>query len=379
MTSLIAFRVVQGLGAGAVQPVATTIVGDLYSIQERAKVQGYLASVWGIAAVAGPTLGGVFSEYVSWRWIFFLNIPLCLAAAVMLGRAFHEPVRERARPTLDLAGAALLAVGSLLLILGMLEGGQSWAWLSVPGVAVPAVGALLLVVFVRVERSVAEPVLPLWVFRRRLLLAGAVVSAAVGALVLGLTSYLPTFVQYVLGTGPVEAGFALATLTIGWPISASQAGRVYLRWGVRGCAGLGCIGALTGTALLLLVDERTPVWQVGATCFVIGLGMGFVASPTLIAAQASVGYGERGVVTGNSMFCRAIGSAVGVAVFGAIANATLGSETGEGAPALLTTATQHVFVAVLVVAVVLTVAVACLPSGRTMEPPGRGADHPVPR
>src|SRR3954467_11274905 len=144
MGALIAFRAVQGLGAGAVQPMAMTIVGDLYSLAERAKVQGYLASVWGVSSVVGPTLGGVFSEYVSWRWIFFVNIPLCLVAAAMIGWKFHERV-ERRRPRIDYAGAAVLTVALTLLILGVLEGGQAWAWGSPQSIAVLAAGAVLLV------------------------------------------------------------------------------------------------------------------------------------------------------------------------------------------------------------------------------------------
>ena len=374
MPALIAFRAVQGAGAGAIQPVSITIVGDLYSLAERSKVQGYIASVWGMSAVIGPTLGGVFSEYASWRWIFFINIPLCALAAFMLTRKFTERV-ERGHPHIDYRGAALLTSGCTLLILGVLEGGQSWAWLSLPGLLILGCGGALLVVFVLVERHVAEPVLPLWVFSRRLLLSTSLVSAAVGATVLGLTSYIPTFVQDVLGTGPVVAGFALATLTMGWPISASQAGKLYLRIGFRTTALGGSVFVIAGTALLLLLDASSPVLQVAGTCFVIGFGMGLVAAPTLIAAQSSVGWSERGVVTGNNLFCRSLGSAVGVAVFGAIANATLRSRTGSASSrssAAITTATHHVFIAVLVVSLAMAVAVACMP--RKVEHPELGPD-----
>lgn len=369
MPALIAFRAVQGAGAGAIQPMSITIVGDLYSLAERSKVQGYIASVWGMSAVIGPTLGGVFSEYASWRWIFFINIPLCALAAFMLTRKFTERV-ERGHPHIDYRGAALLTTGCTLLILGVLEGGQSWAWLSLPGLLILGVGTGLLVVFVFVERHVPEPVLPLWVFSRRLLLTTSLVSAAVGAIVLGLTSYIPTFVQDVLGTGPLVAGFALATLTMGWPISASQSGKLYLRIGFRTTALGGSVFVIAGTALLLLLDASSPVLQVAGTCFVIGFGMGLVAAPTLIAAQASVGWSQRGVVTGNNLFCRSLGSAVGVAVFGAIANATLRSQTGSpsaGSRAALTTATHHVFMAVLVLSLAMAVAVACMP--RELEQP----------
>jgi EmrB/QacA subfamily drug resistance transporter len=363
MGMLIAFRVVQGLGAGAIMPTTITIVGDLYSVEERAKVQGYIASVWGVSSVVGPTLGGVFTEYLSWRWIFFVNIPLCLLAAGTFARAFHEGL-ERARPRIDYRGAALLTAGLTLVILGVLEGGQAWAWASPPGIAVPAVGVGALIAFAFVERTAAEPVLPLWVFRRRLLVATGMVATGVGAILLGLTSYVPLYVQDVLGTGPLVAGFALAALVLGWPLAASQAGRVYLRLGFRGCALIGASIVVLGSALLLTLGRHSSVYHVGLVCFVIGVGMGLTAPPTLIAAQSSVGWGERGVVTANNIFLRSLGSAVGVAVFGAMANATVGARNLRGGrvdPDLLTTAVQHIFLGVTIVAVLMLVMVAAMP------------------
>ena len=363
MGSLIAFRAVQGLGAGAVQPMSMTIVGDLYSLEERAKVQGYLASVWAVSSLVGPTLGGVLSEYVSWRWIFLVNVPLCLVAAATIGLRFHEPV-ERRRPRIDYAGAGVLTVALTLLILGLLEGGQAWAWGSPVGIAVLGAGAVLLGAFVLIERQAADPVVPLHLLRNRLLVATNLVAACVGAIFLGLASYVPTFVQEVLGTGPLVAGFALAALSLGWPLSASQAGRVYLRIGIPSTALIGAAVAILGAGLLLLLDESSSVLQVGGTSFVIGLGMGFVAAPTMIAAQSAVQWHERGVVTGTNMFFRSAGSAVGVAVFGAIVNASLGGSdvaTDDVAPAALTTAVHHVFLATAAVAVVMLVAVLLMP------------------
>jgi EmrB/QacA subfamily drug resistance transporter len=366
MGALIAFRAVQGLGAGAVQPMSMTIVGDLYSLEERAKVQGYVASVWAVSSVVGPTLGGIFSEYVSWRWIFLVNIPLCLVAAATIGLRFSERVTRR-RPRIDYAGAAVLTLALTLLILGLLEGGQAWAWGSPQSFAVLVTGAVLLVVFVMIERRAADPVVPLRLLRRRLLVATNLVAACVGAVLLGLTSYVPTFVQDVLGTGPLVAGFALAALTLGWPISASQAGRVYLRVGFRATALVGAVVVVLGSALLLLLDESSGVVQVGATSFVIGLGMGFAAAPTLIAAQSAVQWQQRGVVTGSNMFFRSAGSAVGVAVFGALVNATLGGsgvESDRVAPEALTTAVHHVFLATTVLAVAMLAAVLLMPGDR---------------
>ncbi|MGY1844858.1 MDR family MFS transporter [Modestobacter sp. SYSU DS0875] len=371
MGSLIAFRALQGLGAGAVQPMAMTIVGDLYSLAERAKVQGYIASVWAISSVVGPTLGGVFSEYVSWRWIFFVNVPFCLLAAAMIGRRLTETV-TRSRPRIDYAGAGVLTVGLTLLVLGLLEGGQAWAWASPQSITVLAAGVVLLVTFVLIERRAADPVVPLALFRHRLILTTSLVSAAVGAVLLGLTTYVPTYVQEALGTGPLVAGFALAALTIGWPISASLSGRLYLRIGIRATALLGSAVVVAGAALLLLLDASSSVVQVGATCFVIGLGMGLTAAPTLIAAQSAVGWQQRGVVTGTNMFFRSMGSALGVAAFGAVVNGTLGTaslESAEVGPDALTGAVHGVFVATAGMAVLLLVAVALMPrEERSTEP-----------
>jgi EmrB/QacA subfamily drug resistance transporter len=377
MTVLIAFRVVQGLGAGATTPTTITIVGDIYTVRERAKAQGYIASVWGLSSVIGPTLGGVFSEYASWRWIFLVNVPLCLLAATMVVRRYYETV-ERSRPRIDYRGATLLTAGLTLVILGVLEGGQAWAWDSAVSIAVLSAGAVLLVTFAVTGRWAAEPVLPLWVFRRRLLITSGAVSFGVGAILLGLSSYIPTYVQDTLGTGPLVAGFALATLTLGWPLSASQSGRLYLRIGFRGCGTIGAVLVLGGSLLLLLLDERSPVWQVALTCFVIGLGMGLVASPTLIAAQSSVGWAERGLVTGNNIFLRSLGSALGIAVFGAIANAALaGHPTTDGHPAAapLSSAVHHVFIGVVIVAALMIVGVRAMPRD-TPAPAPRPAAAP---
>ncbi|MDT7724507.1 MAG: hypothetical protein QOI21_1083 [Actinomycetota bacterium] len=322
MPVLIAARAIQGIGAGAIQPMSMTMVGDLYTVEERARVQGYLASVWGISSVVGPTLGGVFSEYLSWPWIFFINLPLGALAAWMLARKFKEKV-ERATHKVDYSGASMLTVGCSLLILGLLEGGVAWGWGSTPSVAIFAGSFVLLVAFVFVERRATEPVLPLWVFSRRTLIGGNLLALVVGALMIGLTSYLPTYVQGVLGTGALVAGFALAALTIGWPLSAALSGKVYMRIGFRDTALIGSGIIVIGATLTAMLSQNAQVWQAAAASFVLGLGLGLASSPTVVAVQSTVGWDRRGVVTATNMFSRSLGSAVGAAVFGAIANATL--------------------------------------------------------
>lgn len=361
MPALIAFRALQGLGAGAVQPMSITIVGDIYSVAERARVQGYLASVWAVSSVVGPTLGGLFSQFVSWRWIFFVNIPLCIAAGWLLLRDFHERV-ERRRHRIDIAGALLLTASMTLLILGVLEGGVAWSWDSPTSIAVFAGGAVLLVAFVLAERRAEEPVLPLWVFTRPLLITTTLIGLAVGAVLIGVTSFVPTYLEGSLDVTPLVAGLVLAALTIGWPIAATLSGRVYLRIGFRSTALLGVGLVIVGALWLALVAPTPQLVLVGLACFVMGLGLGLVASPTLIAAQASVPWGERGVVTGANMFARSIGSAVGAAVLGAIANGIIAGQGGDANdPSTVTAASTAVFVAVAVAAVLMLGAAVAMP------------------
>ncbi|MFC5500915.1 MFS transporter [Lysinimonas soli] len=381
MPVLIAFRALQGIGAGAVQPMSITIIGDIYTVAERARVQGYVASMWAISSVVGPTLGGLFSQFASWRWIFFVNVPLCVLAFVLLLRGFHEKV-EKTQRRIDVPGAALLAASTALIILGILEGGVAWPWDSPISIAVFVVGAALLVAFLLVERRAREPVLPLWVFRRRLLLTTSLSAFAVGAALVGLTSYIPTYLQVSLGVTPLVAGLALAALTIGWPISATFAGRIYLRIGFRLTAILGAAIVVVGAVLLAAVGLTPSIVLVAVFCFVIGAGFGWANVSTLIAAQASVEWNERGVVTGANMFARSIGSAVGAAVLGAIANGVIAANGGnESDPASVTLASTAVFVGVVAVGIMLLVSVVAMPrtpvSRAPLVAPGAVEEQPT--
>ena len=365
MLSLIVFRALQGLGAGAVTPIGQTIVGDIYSLAERARVIGYIASVWAIASVVGPTLGGVFSDYLSWRWIFFINIPIAIVAMAMLQRAFAERV-ERTVHTIDYAGAALLAAGGSLLILGLLAGGVNWSWSSPTSIIVLTSAVLLLLAFGLVERRATEPILPLWVFQRRVLVSANAATLCVGVLLIGLTSYVPLYAQKVLGTSAVVAGFAVAALTLGWPVAATLSGRVYLRFGFRKTALLGSAFAIAGAIVLIVVSPTSSVLQLALGCCVIGVGLGFISAPALVAAQSSADWQTRGVVTGANLFSRSVGSAVGVAVFGAIVNAAVATDAGDPQhlPAdVLATAIHGVYLGTGAVALAAVVAIMFMPGG----------------
>ena len=371
MPALIAFRALQGLGAGAVQPMAVTIAGDIYTIAERARVQGYLASVWAISAVVGPTLGGFFSQFLSWRWIFYVNVPLCILAAWMLLRTFHETVEHREHKV-DYLGATLLTVSLSLLILAVLEGGQAWDWNAPQSIGAFGIGAALLVGFVLAERHAAEPVLPLWVLSRRLLLTTALLSLGVGALLIGLTSYVPTYLEGVLHVTPFLAGLTLAVLTIGWPIASTLSGRFYLRIGFRNTVLIGMAIVVTGTTMLAAFAFAPNIIFVALCCLVVGLGLGLVSTPGLIVAQSSVAWNERGVVTGTNLFARSIGSAVGVAIFGAVGNAIIvasgANDSGPAAigPATIESASASVFAAVAITAVATVAAAIAMPRQRAV-------------
>ncbi|WP_278265626.1 MDR family MFS transporter [Nocardia sp. AG03] len=366
MVALIVFRAVQGIGAGAIQPTTMVIASDLYTLAERATVQGYLAGVWAVASVTGPLLGGICADYLGWRWIFLVNLPLAGLAGWMLARHFRESVPRRAR-RIDYLGAVLLTLGAGGLVLGLLEGGHAWPWRT--SLLVFGGAALALALFLVVESRAAQPILPLWVFTRRVVVAGGVAAVLGSALLFGFTTYVPLFNQGVLGSSALVAGLVTGALTLGWPLSAAQAGKVYLRFGFRACAVLGSAVAALGAATTLLLDERSPLWQVAASCFVVGAGMGLVATPTLIAAQTSARWSERGVVTSATMFARSLGSAVGVAVFGAIVNARLG-DAGAATPQALSAAIHLVFVTIAAMTVVLVAACALVPGAITAHPAG---------
>jgi MFS family permease len=249
-----------------------------------------------------------------------------------------------------------------LLVLGVLQGGSAWGWASAPSVGVLGTGAVLLIVFVLVERRAAEPVLPFKLLARRLLLSTNLLGFCVGAGLIGLTEFVPTFLSVTTGAAPIVAGLALGALTIGWPIAATLAGRAYLRFGFRSTAVFGGTVLVLGTSALSMSTRYPSILLVAGICFVIGAGFGFSAVTTLVAAQSSVSWEERGVVTGTQMLFRSVGQALGAAVLGAVANGVIAAHGGdEQNRATMTTAATSVFLAATGIAVLLLVAALSMP------------------
>lgn len=322
MGALIVFRALQGVGAGAIQPIAQTVVGDLYSVAERGRVSGLFSSVWGVSAVTAPALGGAFAEFVSWRWIFWINLPIGVAALLMVGVSLRETVVRR-RHHIDVAGALLLVLAAGALMVVLLQGGTRWGWASAPTGLLFAAAAGTLAAFVWWEHRATDPVLPPWVYGHRVLAGANLGNGAVGVLSIGLTSFLPTFAQGVLGASAVAAGVALAVMSVGWTLAAANSARLYMRIGFRDTTLVGLSFALVSAVMLSLTSEDAPLAYLGLGSFVMGLGMGLSASSMLVGAQSVIDWGRRGVVTGSAMFTRMIGSALGASLYGAIANTTL--------------------------------------------------------
>jgi EmrB/QacA subfamily drug resistance transporter len=349
MASLIGFRALQGLGAGSVGATVQTVAGDLYTVEERGRIQGYLASVWGISAIVAPALGGLFAQYLSWRWIFLVNLPLGALALFIIARRLREDV-IRKRHRIDYLGALLVLVSASAVILALLEG-SSWGWTSPATLGTLCVALAAAGLGVVVERRAAEPMMPPWLWSRRLTAMTYAATATAGMIVIGLSVYLPNWGQQVLGLSPVAAGFVLAVMSITWPTTAGLSARVYLRLGFRDTALVGAVVAVAGAAVFTLLDPGSPVWLPVLGSALTGVGMGLIFSPLVVGLQNTVGWGRRGTVTGGLMFSRFLGQSLGAAVFGAVANTVL-LEYDDPTVSAMDASTHAVFLAVLLVAVI---------------------------
>ncbi len=335
MHSLIFFRGLQAIGAGAIMATVNTIAGDIYNIRERAKIQGWLSSVWGISAIMGPSLGGAFAQYASWRWIFFVNIPFGIASIILISKFLHENKPTR-KSEIDWTGAAAMLVTGAVIMFGLLQSGQSWPWFSFNTLAVLTIGALMVFITVRIERKSAEPILPRWVWSKRVLLGANLATIGMAIITMGPQMYLPVFAQSVTGVGAIAVGFILASMSITCPLSSSLSGKLYLRIGFRNTALCGITLVIIGAASFLFMRFPGPVWALVAFQLIMGAGFGLISTPLIVGVQSTVAWGQRGVVTGATMFSRYFGQSIGAALFAAIFNTAISNKL-ENAPVALQT------------------------------------------
>ena len=325
MPTLILFRALQGFGAGGVQPIATTILGDVYSPTERAHVQGLVSSVFGVVAVVGPSFGAFLVEQVSWQFVFWVNLPIGVTAIVMIAVCLDEAVEHR-QHRIDYLGSLLLmlAIGALMVVL--VQGG------SLPRattITVGVVGLVTLLALVLHENNTPEPMLPLELWRHRIILVGSVGGAVVSGVMMGISMFLPTYVQGAMGRSPLAGGLVLGAMSVTWAIASFYGGRLMVRTTYRLTAVLGTLALITGSLVLItLTPERGVAW-VTTGSLLIGVGMGFCNTTFIVSIQAAVPWHQRGAATSSCMFLRFVGQAVGAAAFGAVLNLTLLREAPE--------------------------------------------------
>ena len=320
MEQLVVFRAIQGIGAGAVLPIALTIIGDIYPLEQRARFQGVFSSVWAVSSVLGPALGGFLTDHVHWRWVFLINVPVGAAACGLLWLTLHEEIRPRPR-RLDVAGALCLTGSVTTLLIALNEGGKSFGWTAPQTLGLLALSALGLLSFVQVERRVAEPLMPPQLFRHRIQVAANVGNFLSGVMLFGSTSFVPIFVQGVLGGSAVSAGSVLTPMSLCWTMGSVIGGRVLLRLGYRASAVIGMALVLLAALLLVQLTEGSSLAIAVGSMAPLGMGLGFATLAYLLSVQNAVPWEQRGIATSAAQFFRTIGGSVGVAFMGAAFNA----------------------------------------------------------
>jgi EmrB/QacA subfamily drug resistance transporter len=367
---LIGFRALQGLGAGGLMTLAMAIVADIISPRERGRYQGYIQMVFVLASVAGPLLGGLFTDEASWRWVFYVNLPIGAVALAIISTRLHLPVkRERAR--IDVLGAALLGGALIAILLLTTWGGRQYAWASpeIIGLAVAAV--VLLLGFVAQERRTAEPILPLRLFREPVFNVVAVVLFLTTCAFFAAIVFLPLFLQRVTGASAVESGLLLLPMLLAGTTSTAVIGRVVTRTGrykAFPAIGLGLMSV--GLLLLSRLDANASYATVAADTVVFGLGFGMVSQLLVLAIQNAVDQRDIGIATASANLFRALGGSVGAAVFGAIFASRVSSGAG---PAAIADGLDTVFLAAAPVAALGLIAVLFLKERPLRGPSAKAA------
>ncbi|WP_182539367.1 MDR family MFS transporter [Fontibacillus panacisegetis] len=330
MEQLILFRAIQGIGAGGLTPVTFTIIGDIYSIEERAKVQAWISSVWGISSLVGPLLGGYFVDSLNWRWVFGFNVPFGLLSLFFIMKYFKEDIEKR-HVKIDIWGAVTFTVGVTALLFGLATGGGQFAWNSPILIGIMVVAVISLIVFIIVEKNAEEPLVPLKLFRIRDIAYSNLASLVASALLIGLTSYLPLWVQGVLGKNATMSGLVLAPMSISWLLGSVLGSRWIITKGSRYTSLIGMIIIALGAVGMAFMSEGMPIFILLIFNALYGIGFGFSFSVFTVIAQSSVGYDLRGASNALNTFVKSIGQTIGVTVFGTLINLQISARTASKA------------------------------------------------
>jgi EmrB/QacA subfamily drug resistance transporter len=354
MGQLIAFRALQGIGAGGLIPLSQAAIADLFSPRERGRYQGYIGAMWATAAIAGPLLGGTLTDSASWRWIFFINLPLGILALAVVVKTMRIPHVPRDH-SIDYGGAIALSIGVTAVLLAAAWGGTSYAWDSPEVIAAGAIGIAGLIAFVLIERRVPEPLLPLGLFRGRTFSVSTAAALLIGGVLFAITIYVPVYVQRVLGSSATSSGVVLIPLSFGWVLASFASGQYISRTGrYKAFPIIGSILVLAGCVLLALLDGDSSRVIVTLDLTVVGLGMGTMFQTFVIATQNRVAMTEIGVATAAIQFFRSMGGSLAVAGLGALLTAQLAAGGLEHA-------THAVFVAIVPLAALIVVLSFLLP------------------
>jgi EmrB/QacA subfamily drug resistance transporter len=318
MGELIAFRALQGVGGGGLIVTTIAVIGDLVPPRERGRYQGFFGAVFGVSTVIGPLLGGFLVEHFSWRWIFYINLPVGLVALVVIAAAFHTRAAH-VRHEIDFLGAALLAGGLSAVVLFTSLGGTTWPWGSTQIVVLAILGAVLLVGFALVERRAAEPILPLQLFRNRIFTVASLIGFIVGFALFGAVTYLPLYLQIVKGYSPTSSGLLLTPMMAGVLVTSIGSGQLISRLGrYKPFPIAGTLLMTIAMVLLAGISVSMPIWQTALYMLLLGFGLGMTMQVLVLAAQNAVPYELLGVATSGSTLFRQVGGSIGVAIFGAI-------------------------------------------------------------
>lgn len=360
MEQLILFRAVQGVGAGALMPMTFTIVGDVFKYEERAKVQAIIGSIWGIAGVFGPLVGGFFVDYLTWHWIFYINIPFGLISMFLIGKYLEESIEKRKR-SIDYGGAITFIIGTTALLYALLSGGNEIAWNDDMMFILFGIALVFLFIFIMIQLKVPEPMIPFLLFKNRHLLIVNLSGLLLGAILIGLTAYLPLWIQGVLLLAATSSGLTLIPMSVGWPLGAFFSGRYIVKLGIKPISVAGVILIALGTIALAFITSSTSNLILIIIMFFIGLGFGLSFTVFTVIVQSSVDWSHRGTAASSNALLRTLGQTLGIAVLGAVLNQYIGGHINNGAevaPEILAAGLHSVFIILAIIATLCALLVA---------------------